>query len=39
MATAFGEEATATALVSQTQDRLEGVKSLLEGRRANFTGT
>jgi len=39
MATSFGEEATATALVSQTNDRLEGVKSLLEGRPPNFTGT
>jgi 2-(1,2-epoxy-1,2-dihydrophenyl)acetyl-CoA isomerase len=39
METAFGEEATATALVSQTKDRAEGVTSLLEGRRANFTGT
>lgn len=38
MATAFGEEAAATALVSQTADRLEGVRSLLEGRRADFTG-
>ena len=39
MATAFGEEAAATALVSQTRDRTEGVQSLLEGRRADFTGT
>ncbi|MBM3674972.1 MAG: enoyl-CoA hydratase/isomerase family protein [Actinobacteria bacterium] len=39
MATAFGEEATATALISQTADRLEGVRSLLEGRRPDFTGT
>jgi len=39
MATAFGEEAAATALVSQTADRAEGVRSLLEGRRADFTGT
>jgi len=39
MATAFGEEASATALVSQTRDRIEGVQSLLEGRRADFTGT
>ena len=39
MATAFGEEATATALISQTADRREGVQSLLEGRRPNFTGT
>jgi len=39
MATAFGEEAAATALISQTADRLEGVRSLLEGRRPTFTGT
>jgi 2-(1,2-epoxy-1,2-dihydrophenyl)acetyl-CoA isomerase len=39
MATAFGEEAAATALISQTADRGEGVRSLLEGRRADFTGT
>jgi 2-(1,2-epoxy-1,2-dihydrophenyl)acetyl-CoA isomerase len=39
MATAFGEEAAATALVTQTADRGEGVRSLLEGRRADFTGT
>lgn len=39
MATAFGEEATATALVSQTNDRIEGVRALIEGRRPDFTGT
>jgi 2-(1,2-epoxy-1,2-dihydrophenyl)acetyl-CoA isomerase len=39
MATSFAEEANATALVSQTSDRLEGVKALIEGRRAEFTGT
>lgn len=39
MATAFGEEATATALVSQTQDRIEGVQALIEGRQPDFTGT
>lgn len=39
MATAFGEEATATALVSQTRDRIEGVQALIEGRRPDFTGT
>lgn len=39
MATAFSEEATATALISQTADRAEGVRSLLEGRRPLFTGT
>jgi 2-(1,2-epoxy-1,2-dihydrophenyl)acetyl-CoA isomerase len=38
MATAFAEEATATALVTQTADRQEGVRALLEGRRPNFTG-
>ena len=38
MATSFAEEAAATALVSQTHDRIEGVQSLLEGRRADFTG-
>ena len=39
MTTAFSEEATATALVSQTSDRSEGVRSLIEGRRPVFTGT
>ena len=39
MATAFGEEAAASALVSQTRDRIEGVQALLEGRRPDFTGT
>lgn len=39
MSTAFGEEATASALVSQTRDRIEGVQALLEGRRPEFTGT
>ena len=38
MATAFAEEAAATALVSQTADRIEGVQALLEGRRPDFTG-
>jgi len=38
MITSFAEEAAATALVSQTHDRIEGVKSLLEGRPAVFTG-
>lgn len=38
MATSFSEEASATALISQTHDRIEGVQSLLEGRRAVFTG-
>ena len=39
MATAFAEEATATALVTQTRDRIEGVEALIEGRRPDFTGT
>lgn len=39
MATAFAEEATATAMVSQTADRIEGVKALVEGRKPDFTGT
>jgi len=38
MVTAFAEEAAATALVSQTHDRIEGVQSLVEGRPAAFTG-
>ena len=38
MVTCFAEEAAATALVSQTHDRIEGVKSLIEGRRPAFTG-
>jgi 2-(1,2-epoxy-1,2-dihydrophenyl)acetyl-CoA isomerase len=38
MATSFAEEASATALLSQTHDRIEGVQSLIEGRRAEFTG-
>jgi hypothetical protein len=38
MATSFGEEAAATAMISQTQDRMEGVKSLIEGRKAEFIG-
>ncbi len=38
MATIFAEEADATALVSQTEDRQEGVKAFLEGRPPNFTG-
>jgi len=39
MATSFAEEANATALLSQTQDRVEGVKALIEGRAPKFTGT
>jgi 2-(1,2-epoxy-1,2-dihydrophenyl)acetyl-CoA isomerase len=38
MATAFAEEATATALISGTHDRIEGVKSMLENRPPRFTG-
>jgi 2-(1,2-epoxy-1,2-dihydrophenyl)acetyl-CoA isomerase len=38
MTTAFAEEAAAIAMLSQTQDRAEGTKSLMEGRRPNFTG-
>lgn len=38
MATVFAEEATATALISQTHDRVEGVKSLVERRDPEFTG-
>lgn len=39
MSTSFAEEATATAMISQTDDRAEGVKSLMEGRRPDFTGS
>jgi 2-(1,2-epoxy-1,2-dihydrophenyl)acetyl-CoA isomerase len=39
MTTAFAEEAAATAMLSQTRDRVEGVAALLEGRRPDFTGT
>jgi 2-(1,2-epoxy-1,2-dihydrophenyl)acetyl-CoA isomerase len=38
MESAFREEADATALVSQTEDRIEGVAAFLEGRSAEFTG-
>ena len=38
MATMFLEEADATALISQTEDRQEGVTAFLEGRPAKFTG-
>jgi 2-(1,2-epoxy-1,2-dihydrophenyl)acetyl-CoA isomerase len=38
MTTAFAEEAAAVALVSQTEDRLEGVRSMLERRPAEFRG-
>lgn len=39
MATAFAEERAAIAMLSQTRDRVEGVASLLEGRRADFAGS
>jgi 2-(1,2-epoxy-1,2-dihydrophenyl)acetyl-CoA isomerase len=38
MESAFREEADATALLSQTEDRIEGVAAFLEGRSAEFTG-
>jgi 2-(1,2-epoxy-1,2-dihydrophenyl)acetyl-CoA isomerase len=38
MTTVFQEEADATALISQTEDRQEGVNAFREGRPANFTG-
>jgi len=38
MATAFAEEAATTAMLSQTHDRIEGVKALIEGRPPVFTG-
>jgi 2-(1,2-epoxy-1,2-dihydrophenyl)acetyl-CoA isomerase len=38
MATMFAEEADATALISTTADRQEGVKSFVEGRPPEFTG-
>jgi 2-(1,2-epoxy-1,2-dihydrophenyl)acetyl-CoA isomerase len=39
MTTAFAEEAAATAMLSATHDRVEGVAALMEGRRPDFTGT
>ena len=39
MTTAFAEEAAATAMLSPTHDRIEGVAALMEGRRPKFTGT
>ena len=38
IATAFEDERNATALLSTTHDRHEGVASMIEGRRAEFTG-
>jgi 2-(1,2-epoxy-1,2-dihydrophenyl)acetyl-CoA isomerase len=38
MATSFEEERAATALISTTEDRLEGVRSFAEGRPPKFTG-
>jgi crotonobetainyl-CoA:carnitine CoA-transferase CaiB-like acyl-CoA transferase len=38
MTTAFAEEAAAVAMLSATEDRAEGTRSLMEGRRSNFTG-
>lgn len=38
MTTAFAEEAAAIAMLSATEDRVEGTQSLLEGRRPTFTG-
>jgi 2-(1,2-epoxy-1,2-dihydrophenyl)acetyl-CoA isomerase len=38
MATCFEEERNATALISTTADRKEGVMSFIEGRQPNFIG-
>ena len=38
MTTAFAEEAAASAMLSATSDRTEGVAALMEGRRPKFTG-
>jgi 2-(1,2-epoxy-1,2-dihydrophenyl)acetyl-CoA isomerase len=38
MTTAFAEEAAAIAMLSGTSDRIEGTRSLVEGRRPDFTG-
>ncbi len=38
MATAFEDERNATALISTTADRLEGVQSFVDGRPPNFIG-
>ena len=39
MATAFEDERNATALISTTADRREGVVSFVEGRPSKFTGS
>jgi 2-(1,2-epoxy-1,2-dihydrophenyl)acetyl-CoA isomerase len=39
METAFAEEADAVALIGQTDDRIEGVRSMVEQRPPRFTGT
>jgi 2-(1,2-epoxy-1,2-dihydrophenyl)acetyl-CoA isomerase len=39
METAFFEEADAVALIGQTDDRIEGVRSMVEERPPRFTGT
>jgi 2-(1,2-epoxy-1,2-dihydrophenyl)acetyl-CoA isomerase len=39
METAFTEEADAVALIGQTHDRIEGVRSMVEQRPPRFTGT
>jgi 2-(1,2-epoxy-1,2-dihydrophenyl)acetyl-CoA isomerase len=38
MTTAFAEESAAVAMLSGTQDRIEGTAAVLEGRRPTFTG-
>lgn len=38
MATSFEQEQAATALISTTEDRQEGMRSFVEGRPARFTG-
>ena len=38
MSTAFAEEAAAIAMLSATEDREEGTRSLMEGRRPAFKG-
>jgi 2-(1,2-epoxy-1,2-dihydrophenyl)acetyl-CoA isomerase len=37
--TAFEEERAALGLISTTSDRLEGIRSFVEGRPPEFTGT